>query len=387
MVFLGFGWGVTRESWFPDSQVTGSDWKLPPGLLPLARHQKDLTVVQGLSNNFTSEAHWGSTFWLTGANRYAEPGQSFHNSISADQVAADAIGRGNRFASLQLSCEQPQESGHGPGLSLAWNCQGKPLPGIANPVQAFHKLFSDESTPLAQRQAELRQKRSILDTVREDAKTVSSRLIREDVDKLDEYFQSIREIETRLSNEALWLDRPKIKPTDLIPLPKSTVEGYEEIQLMYRLIVAALQTDTTRIATYQQPVESLLRSLDIAFTGHNVSHYTAGPRMEASELRDKKQSELLSGLLDRLKAAREPDGSTLFDHTTLVFGSNIQSAHYLDNCPTVVAGRGAGVRMGQHVVLPAKTPLCNLWLTLLRGSGVAVESHGDSTGVLPELLA
>jgi hypothetical protein len=261
------------------------------------------------------------------------------------------------------------------------------LPGIANPVQAFHKLFSDESTPLAQRQAELRQKRSILDTVREDAKTVSSRLIREDVDKLDEYFQSIREIETRLSNEALWLDRPKIKPTDLIPLPKSTVEGYEEIQLMYRLIVAALQTDTTRIATYQQPVESLLRSLDIAFTGHNVSHYTAGPRMEASELRDKKQSELLSGLLDRLKAAREPDGSTLFDHTTLVFGSNIQSAHYLDNCPTVVAGRGAGVRMGQHVVLPAKTPLCNLWLTLLRGSGVAVESHGDSTGVLPELLA
>ena len=76
-VFLGFGWGVTEETWMPDAKVTGPSYTLPPGLAPLARHQSDITVVQGLSNKFANEAHWGSTFWLTGANRYSEPGQSF----------------------------------------------------------------------------------------------------------------------------------------------------------------------------------------------------------------------------------------------------------------------------------------------------------------------
>ena len=119
MIFLGFGWGVTSETWFPDLTQTGSDYALPPGLAPLERHKKDFTVVQGCTNKFTNEAHWGSTFWLTGANRYAEPGQSFHNSISADQVAAGILGNDTRYASIQLNTPDVQNSGHGPGLSLA----------------------------------------------------------------------------------------------------------------------------------------------------------------------------------------------------------------------------------------------------------------------------
>src|SRR5262249_47934504 len=102
-VFLGFGWGVTEETWMPDTKVTGRDYVLPQGLAPLERHKADFTVVQGLTNKFANEAHWGSTFWLTGANRYAEPGQSFHNSISADQVAAERLGTDTRFTSIQLS--------------------------------------------------------------------------------------------------------------------------------------------------------------------------------------------------------------------------------------------------------------------------------------------
>ena len=102
-VFLGFGWGVTEETWLPGPQVTGPGYTLPPGLAPLARHKADFTVVQGLTNKFANEAHWGSTFWLTGANRYAEPGQSFHNSISVDQVVAERLGTSSRFASIQLS--------------------------------------------------------------------------------------------------------------------------------------------------------------------------------------------------------------------------------------------------------------------------------------------
>ncbi|MEY5010184.1 MAG: hypothetical protein RLZZ253_1323 [Verrucomicrobiota bacterium] len=388
MVFLGFGWGVTKETWFPDRSKTGETWELSPGLKPLERHQKDITVIQNLANKFTQEAHWGSTFWLTGANRYGEPGQSFHNSISADQVAAEAFGKETRFTSLQLSCENGEESGHGPGLSLAWDRRGKPVSGFNNPVVTFHRLFSDETMPLAERQAQLRQKRSVLDTVLEDAGNVARGLSREDTDKLGEYLQSIRDIELRLDKDEQWLDKPKPRPGGDLQQPTADVAGHEEIRLMYALMAAALQADLTRVATYRQPVSSLLKSLKIPFSGHNLSHYSPGPRMEASQLRDTKQAELLAGFLDRLKTIREPDGSTLFDHSTVAYGSNIQSIHYLDNCPTLVTGRGAGVGLGRHIVLKdPKTPLCNLWLTLLRGNGLDVAAHGDSTGVLPELLA
>ena len=388
MIFLGFGWGVTKETWYPDRATTGAEWSLPPGLQPLARHQKDITVIQNLANKFTNEAHWGSTFWLTGANRYGEPGQSFHNSVSADQIAAEAFGKDTRFTSLQLSCENGEESGHGPGLSLAWDRQGKPVSGFNNPVVAFHRLFSNETTPLEQRQAQLKQKRSVLDTVLDDAESVARGLGREDTDKLAEYLQSVRDIEVRIAKDEQWLDKPKPTPGDDVREPKGEVTGAEEIRLMYALMASALQADLTRVATYRQPVNSLLKGLKIPFSGHNMSHYSPGARMEASQLRDSTQADLLAGFIDKLKATKEPDGTTLFDHTTLAYGSNIQSIHYLDNCPTLVAGGGAGVRLGQHLVMrDPKTPLCNLWLTLLRGNGLDVTSHGDSTGIIQELIA
>ena len=387
MVFLGFGWGVTRETWYPDIKRTGADYVLPLGLKPLDRHKADITVIQNLSNKFNNEAHWGSTFYLTGANRYAEPGQSFHNSISADQVAAETFGKGTRFTSIQLGCEQAEDSGHGPGLSLAWNRQGKPLAGMNNPVEAYHRMFSDESTPLAERKAQLRQKRSVLDTVLDDARSVGRGLSKNDNDKLSEYLESIRDIETRLSKEEQWLGVPKARSANPPAEPTGEIAGYEEVRIMYQLMVAALQADSTRVITYRQPVESLLKSIGVTFTGHNMSHYASGPRMEASQLRDQKQSALLAELIDRLKATKEPDGTSLFDHTCLSYGSNIQSIHYLDNCPTVITGGGAGVKHGRHLAMPdPKTPLCNLWLTLLQGAGVPATAHGDSTGVIKELM-
>lgn len=388
MIFLGFGWGVTRESWYPDKRQTGETYDLPAGLKPLQRHTSDFTVIQNLRHQFSTEAHWGSTFWLTGANRYGVPGQSFHNTISADQVAAEAFGEQTRFTSLQLGCENGEASGHGPGLSLAWNRQGKPVAALNNPVAAYHRLFSDDKTPLEVRQADLRHRQSILDTVLEDARGVTRGLSRTDSDKLAEYFQSIRDIETRLSKESQWLDVPKRQPADPLDEPAGDIAGYEEIKVMYDLMVAAMQTDASRVFTYRQPADPLLKSLGVTFTGHNVSHYAPGPRMQASELRDRKQSELLAYLIDRLKTSEEADGSTLFDNVCLAYGSNIQSIHYLTNCPTLVAGGGAGIPLGRHIVLPdEKTPLCNLWLTLLRGVGINVDSHGDSTGVVQELTA
>ncbi|MEY2599322.1 MAG: hypothetical protein RLZZ142_1581 [Verrucomicrobiota bacterium] len=385
LVFLNFGWGVTNETWFPDVQKTGAEWDLSEGLKPLARHHKDLTVVQGCSNRFSNEAHWGSTFWLTGANRYAEPGQSFHNSISADQVAAAHLGQDTRFASLQLNTPDVQNSGHGPGLSLAWDLRGKPVSGLENPVSVFHRLFSNDTIPLSERQAMLAEKRSVLDAVRDDARRVGKGLTRTDTDKLQEYLQSIRDIETRLSKDEQWLSVPKATPPLQEPTPG--LSGKEEIRVVYDLIVAALQTDSTRVLTYRQPVGTLLQSLGLKIAPHDMSHYSPGERMEASQKRDTTQSELLSGLLDKLKATREADGSSLFDHVALAYGSNIRSIHYLDNCPTLLTGGGARLKLGQHLVLPKDTPLANVWLTLLHGLGVPAERHGDSTGVIPQLQA
>ena len=384
-VFLNFGWGVTNETWFPDLKQTGADYLLPPGLVPLARHKADFTVVQGLSNKFANEAHWGSTFWLTGANRYAEPGQSMHNSISVDQVAALQFGKETRFASLQLNSPDVNNSGHGPGLSLAWDSRGKPVAGLDNPVFAFHKLFSADTTPIAERQAMLAQKRSVLDAVLTDAGDLQRSLNKTDTAKLDEYFQSIRDIETRLGKDEQWLN--VLKPKAALTEPKQGLAGRDEVALMYDIIVAALQTDSTRVISYRQPVGTLLQSLAIKVAPHDMSHYSPGERMEASQKRDIAQSELLARLIDKLKTTKEPDGTSLFDHTVLAYGSNIRTIHYLDNCPTILAGGGAGLKRGQHISLPKNTPLSNAWLTLLHGLGIKAERHGDSTGIIKELIA
>ena len=386
LLFLGFGWGVTHETWYPDKARTGGDYALPAGLVPLERHRQKFSVVQGLSHRLVVDPHFGSTFWLTGANRYGKPGSSFSNTVSVDQVAAQRWGRETRFASLQFDTEKAEESGHGPGLSLAWDATGRPLAGLTTPALAYHKLFSAEGTSLEERQAAIVAGRSVLDALTADASRVQRGVSAADGHKLDEYFESIRDIERRLARDEQWISIPKPRPEGIAE-PRQGLAGEDEIKLMYDLAVAAFSTDSTRVISYRQPVVSLVKSLGIAVAVHDMSHYREGPTRQASEARDLAQSRLLAGLLDRLMAAKEPDGTSLLDHTTVVYGSNIRTIHYLDNCPTLVAGGGAGIRLGQHVVMPDKTPLCNLWLTLLQGSGIDVRSHGDSTGPLDALRA
>jgi hypothetical protein len=231
----------------------------------------------------------------------------------------------------------------------------------------------------------LAQKRSVLDAVLTDAGDLQRSLNKTDTAKLDEYFQSIRDIETRLGKDEQWLN--VLKPKAALTEPKQGLAGRDEVALMYDIIVAALQTDSTRVITYRQPVGTLLQSLAIKVAPHDMSHYSPGDRMEASQKRDIAQSELLARLIDKLKATKEPDGTSLFDHTVLAYGSNIRTIHYLDNCPTILTGGGAGLKRGQHISLPKNTPLSNAWLTLLHGIGVKAERHGDSTGIIKELIA
>ena len=388
LMFMSFGWGVTEESWYPDINAPGKDYKLPDGLSPLKRHKNDFSVIQGLWHKHSDGGHWGSSFWLTGANRYAQPGVSFSNAISVDQVAAQQFGKHTRFESLQLngSTKHLTGDGHGPGLSLAWDHRGKPVAGENSPFEAYHKLFSKGSVSLDQLKKMLAEKRSVLDTVMDNAKYVQKNLGQKDAEKMDEYLAGIRDIETRLLKEEQWFDVPKPKAT--ITEPPKSVSGKDEIKLMYDIMVAAIQTDSTRVVTFRQPVRDLLTSIGVKVNQHDMSHYhqTKAEKQDASERRDKAQSDLLAGLLDKLKSTKDSDGSSLFDNTCLVYGSNLRTGHSLDNCPTIVSGGAANIKLGQSLVVRKDTPLCNLWLTLLKQTSVKADSFGDSTGILEDVL-
>ncbi|WP_037244116.1 DUF1552 domain-containing protein [Rhodopirellula baltica] len=387
MVFLGMGFGVTADRWYPDTTTVGENYELPKILRPLAKHQKDITIVQNLMHQYSADGHSGSTFWLTGANRYAIPGQSFHNTVSVDQVAAEVLGQQTRFTSIQLAAQGAANDGHGPGGSLAWNRSGKPIAGLETPVAAFHRLFSVDRTPLEVQQQRLTEQRSVLDTVLSDAKSIHRKLNTSDNAKLDEYFQSIREIEVRLSKEEKWLGVEKKRPQDAIREPGESLEGVEEIRMMYDIMVAAMQVDATRVFTYRMPVNSMISSLGATMSAHSMSHYSEGERRTVSQNRDTAHARLLSEFMDKLKASTELDGSSLFDNVAITLGTNLSSVHTLKNCPTLIAGGGAGFRHGRHLVMDdPKTPLCNLWLSTLRGAGIRTDTFGDSTGIIEELF-
>ena len=382
-VFLSIGFGVTKETWFPEQNRIGSDYELSEGLSPLARHQSDITVVQGCCEPVHQRSSLGQHLLAHGGQSLfrARPEHGQQHLRRSGRRATSGAGH-----SLLLDPAQRRQSG---------GTRSRPVPGMGSarqtgrrpddPVQVFHKLFSPDDMPLEQRQAAIAENRSVLDAVLTQARRVQRGLTRTDTDKLDEYFQGIRDIETRLKKEEAWLEVPKAKaPLDE---PEPGLKGKAEIEIMQDLIVAALQTDSTRALSYRMPGQSLLQSLDLKPSSHNVSHYSPGERMEASKVRDKAHSELLARLIDKLKATKEADGSSLFDHTAVAFGSNISSIHYLTNCPTVLTGGGANLKLGQHLVLPKDTPLCNVWLTMLQGLGINAERHGDSTGVVKELQA
>jgi hypothetical protein len=384
MVFLSFGWGVTKETWFPKATDVGADYTLPEGLKPLAAHKRDFSLVLDTNHQYTRDGHWGSTFFLTGANRYAIPGKNFSNTVSVDQIAAQAWGDDNRFASLQLDCKKANNSGHGPGLSLSWNHSGKPMAGLQDPFVTYNRLFGNESMSIDDRRELISRRGSSLDAVLLNAKSVRRKLSHDDSEKLDEYMESVRDIEIQLAKEKSWLGKPK--PKAPLDQPQKGLQGYDEIKLMYDLIVAALQTDSTRVITYRQPVDTLLKSLDVTITGHNMSHYAQGSRFDVSKLRDQKQSELLAYFFDKLKKSKDSDGLSLFDSTTVSYGSNIQTSHTLNSCPLIVAGNGSKLKLGQHLRMPKDTPLCNVWRSLLHANGLHHPSFGDSNGLVEGLL-
>ena len=385
MIFCGVGYGFTEKTFYP-TQAGALD-ELTEGLSPLERHKKDFSILKNLTNHGATDPHGGSTSYLTCANVTGTPGKRFHNSISCDLLAGKQLGKNQRYESLALASKEENAGGHGKGMSLAWNEAGKPVAGTRGPVELYARLFGQSDESPEEREARLNKKRSILDVVLSDAKSLNGKVSSLDRDKLDEYFQSIREVELGLVKDAQWAEKPKPK-TDR-KAPEEGIEGEAEILLTYELIALALQTQQTSVVSYRQPVASVIKSMGMNYDPHALSHYGGSPtRTDANRLRDKKCTEMLAKFIDVLKRIKEADGSSLFDHTILSWGTNLRHGHMIKDVPAIVAGGLPSLKMGHSIVLPEEdTPLGNLWVTLLRQAGVEVDSLGSSTGILPELLS
>lgn len=384
LIFLSYSWGVSKDDWFP--KKPGRDYELTTCLEPLARHKADFCVLSNLSNKRATQGHWATTTWLTSADVTATPGKQFQNTVSVDQVAARHLGVETRFPSLELANSVPGD-GYGPGTSLSWGASGNAIAGETSPVALFDRLFGASDVPLAERKYRIDHDRSVLDAVMTDAKSMHSQIAKTDREKIEGYFASVRDIEVRLKKSEEWLERPK--PKAPLARPEGKLTTTEEIRVMYDLMVAAIQTDMTRVITYRQPVEGLFTDLGFKVIGHTTTHCTTtSEAYRASIARDRLQAELLAHLIDQLKAIREPDGSSIFDHTLIAYGSGIRTNHDLRDTPTLLAGHGGGgLIQGQHLVYQSKqTPLANLWLGMLNHVGVDTPRFADSDGKLTGLF-
>lgn len=390
VIFLGGGFGFTADTFYPKQAGRFSEIGLTEGLKPLQRHQDDITMVANMTNRGATDPHGGSVSYLTGANVEGTPGKRFHNSISCDQLIARHLGSETRFASLTLSANEAdggQNSGHGKGLSLAWDDSGNPIPGINRPIDLYYTLFASPNDAPDKVHARLKEKQSILDIVRINAGSMKRTLSKNDQDKLDEYFTGVRQVETGLERQAKWADIPK--PNAPFEAPDEGLTGEEAIKLMYDMMIIALQTDATRVVSYRLPVCSLLSSIGIKLMAHSLSHYGfSQPRIEASRQRDQKCMALLAHFLDRLKEAKDTDGSRLYDNCIVSYGTNIRSGHELKNVPAILTGGGAkDIKHGRHIVLPQEdTPLANYWLTLMQQAGLPIDQFSHSSGIIPELI-
>lgn len=380
VIFLGGGFGFTKETFYPKNAGLFSKIGLTEGLAPLKRHLNDITMVSNLTNLGATNPHGGSVAYLAGKE----------GATSCDQLLAEKLSANNRYGSLILSAKEVdggQNSGHGGGLSLSYDERGKTIPGIDKPIKLYRSLFKTADDSREALDARLKKQQSVLDIVRVSGSTIKRTLSKGDQEKLDEYFTGIRQVEKKLERQAKWADIPK--PDAPFALPDPGLTGEEEIHVMYDMIIVALQTDATRVVSYRQPVCSMLAGMGINLKAHSLSHYGfSQPRTIASRERDKKCSDLFAHFLDRLKQAKDIDGSRLYDNCIVSYGTNLRSGHELKNLPALLSGGGAKqIKHGRHLLLPKKdTPLANYWLTIMQQAGMDIDKFSHSTGIIPELL-
>ncbi len=393
--------GINMSTWTPSAE--GATFDFTPALAPLEPFRDRLLVLSGLNSNLPAKAKGPAgiharacTRFLTDVPPKPEEGADLQAGASMDQLLARESGRETQLASLELGLETTESVGAcDPGFNCAytgtisWRDPHTPLPMEINPRVIFERMFGDSAnTDPAARRERMERERSILDSVMEKVARMERQLGPADCVKLDQYLDSIRDIERRIQKA----ESQSAKELPVLKQPSGVPASFDEhAGLMYDLFAIAFQTDLTRVVTFMIGHEYSGRThpeIGVTDAHHAISHHKGDPTSLAKLTKvDKHHVELFAKLLEKLKATPDGDGS-LLDHALIVYGSGMSdgNAHDPKNLPIVVAGGGAGlIRPGRHLRFPKDTPLANLHLTLMDKLGVRLDKIGDSTGEFPQL--
>jgi hypothetical protein len=406
--------GVRPDRWTPEG--SGENFKLSPILSPLEAHRKDLLVMSGLQNknSFGGDGHYVKTGgWLTGTTITKTTGSDINSGgISMDQVAAQMIGQSCKLPSLELGTE-PVRGGIDNNVGytilysshISWKTPTSPLPCEINPRVAFDRLFRTKSADGQKRDAD---QKSVLDLVSADAKRLQGKLGQADKQKLEQYLDSIREVERRIEQEAKSLGSGE----NLAPeLAKSIAELNERIsqamggnasreeqlnslprfnhmehsRIMMDLMVLGFWSDSTRVSTFMFGNDVTGRNFSfvdgVKGGHHDISHHSNDEhKLDQYERINRWHIEQYAYMLERMKQVKEGDG-TLLDHSMIAFGSPIRdgNAHDPKNVPILLAGKANGqLKTGRHLEFESGTPLCSLWLSMLEKAGVKEHKFADA---------
>jgi hypothetical protein len=396
MLVCHFGTGMNIREFFP--KTTGPDCELPRIMRPLEAWRKRMTIVSGLQLEHGG-GHTGDYTFLTGAEGWKSSG--IKSGISADQVVANEIGGQTRFASLQLSIARGTNYGQQGLATLSWNKNGIPLAAENDPQVIFQRLFGiDDAREAATRAAGFRRRGSILDYVQGQAKQMERAVSNADRVKLDEYFSSVREIESQLQRDVAWSHKPKAKP-ELEGLgdysrsltPNSPSFDYDAYQkLMYDLIALAFQTDSTRVITYnvrQELAGGTFAVHNVSKGFHALTHHSNDPKnLDELAKVDEINMGFWAKFLGRLEQVPQPDGRSLLEHTVIAYSSSAGMDHSRDKLPTAVfGGEALGMKHSTHLKLADATPLARVWHTLADRMGVKRDTLQDSRSPIGELIA
>lgn len=404
MAFISIPNGMSMEHWTP--ATVGSNYAVPAVLKPLEPLRDRFNVLTGLAQLNANALGDGpgdharsSAAWLTGVHPKKTAGSDIRNGISVDQIAAKGIGGQTRFPSLEIGCERGAvagncDSGYSCAYSstISWRSETTPVPKEINPRAVFERLFAgDDPGETAENRAKRQQtKLSVLDFVLEEAGALQKELGQRDKLKLEEYLQSVREIEVRLhqlekKEGSVFASRGT--------KPQGIPQDYREhIRLMGDMMILAFQADLTRVCTFMFANEGSNRAfvqIGVNEGHHDVSHHGLdGVKLEKKRQIDLFYAEQLAYILDRM-AKIEENGGTLLDNSMIVYGGGISDGdrHNHDNLPVLFAGRGGGaIKTGRHIRYDQTVPMTNMYLSMLDRVGVNVEKLGDSTGRLQGLF-
>jgi hypothetical protein len=381
--------GPEMDKWTPSG--SGDNFRLSPILASLEPHKRYVTSFGNLQNNaMVGGVHsLAPATWLSGT-RPDKASASASMSTTLDQVVAGHISQSTTLPSLEVASETTQQAAACSGSACFYNTTlsfrdaHSPLPMEFNPRKVFAQLFGEGDTP-AERAAIVDQTKSLLDRISDRTRALQRDLGAGDRVVLDNYLETLREIERRVQL-ASSRDLSTIKLPQA-PIGELSAFG-EQVDLMFDLIALAYQADLTRVASYIMVAEGTNRTynhIGVSDAFHPVSHHAndAG-RIEKLIKIQTWHVERFAAFVKKLSAISDGDG-TLLDHAMFLYGSNMSNSdkHNGHPLPTVLVGGGNGkLRGSQHIELLEPTPLANLHLTILDRINARQEHFGDSTGLI-----